>query len=70
VRAELSARHAQHRSAAAVAEEKAREQRRPDPLASVWKGEIVPMLEAARGIRDGDGGRIANWGLSTAPTGM
>jgi hypothetical protein len=25
--------------------------RRPDPLASVWEGEIVPMLQAAPGIR-------------------
>jgi transposase InsO family protein len=28
-----------------------RERRRPDPLASVWDSEIVPMLEAAPGIR-------------------
>ena len=28
-----------------------RESRRPDPLASVWQSEIVPMLEAAPGIR-------------------
>ena len=28
-----------------------RERRRPDPLASVWEAEIVPMLEAAPGIR-------------------
>jgi len=28
-----------------------RERRRPDPLAGVWESEIVPMLEAAPGIR-------------------
>ena len=28
-----------------------RERRRPDPLAGVWQSEIVPMLEAAPGIR-------------------
>ena len=28
-----------------------RESRRPDPLASVWQSEIVPMLEGAPGIR-------------------
>jgi transposase InsO family protein len=28
-----------------------RERRRPDPLAGVWEGEIVPMLQAAPGIR-------------------
>jgi transposase InsO family protein len=28
-----------------------RERRRPDPLAGVWEGEIVPMLEAAPGVR-------------------
>jgi hypothetical protein len=28
-----------------------RERRRPDPLAGVWDSEIVPMLEAAPGIR-------------------
>ena len=30
---------------------KPRERRRPDPLAGVWENEIVPMLEAAPGIR-------------------
>ena len=30
---------------------KPRERRRPDPLAGVWEGEIVPMLEAAPGVR-------------------
>ena len=30
---------------------KPRGRRRPDPLASVWEGEIVPMLQAAPGIR-------------------
>ncbi len=30
---------------------KPRERRRPDPLASVWESEIVPMLEAAPGVR-------------------
>jgi len=30
---------------------KPRGRRRPDPLAGVWEGEIVPMLEAAPGIR-------------------
>jgi hypothetical protein len=29
----------------------ARGRRRPDPLAEVWDGEIVPILKAARGIR-------------------
>ena len=28
-----------------------RGRRRPDPLAGVWDSEIVPMLEAAPGIR-------------------
>jgi hypothetical protein len=28
-----------------------RERRRPDPLAGVWESEIVPMLEAAPGVR-------------------
>ena len=28
-----------------------RERRRPDPLAGIWDGEIVPMLKAAPGIR-------------------
>ena len=31
--------------------EKPRRRRRPDPLAGVWDSEIVPMLEAAPGIR-------------------
>ena len=30
---------------------KPRERRRPDPLASVWDSEIVPMLQSAPGIR-------------------
>src|SRR3984885_9101848 len=30
--------------------QKRRERRRPDPLAGVWEGEIVPMLQAAPGI--------------------
>jgi hypothetical protein len=30
---------------------KPRERRRPDPLAGVWESEIVPMLEAAPGLR-------------------
>ena len=30
---------------------KPRGRRRPDPLAGVWDSEIVPMLEAAPGIR-------------------
>jgi len=30
---------------------KLRGRRRPDPLASVWEGEIVPMLQSAPGIR-------------------
>ncbi len=30
---------------------KPRERRRPDPLAGVWGSEIVPMLEAAPGVR-------------------
>jgi transposase InsO family protein len=30
---------------------KPRERRRPDPLAGVWESEVVPMLEAAPGIR-------------------
>ena len=30
---------------------KPRGRRRPDPLAGVWAGEIVPMLEAAPGVR-------------------
>ncbi len=30
---------------------KPRERRRPDPLASVWDSEIVPILEAAPGVR-------------------
>jgi len=30
---------------------KPRGRRRPDPLARVWEGEIVPMLEAAPGVR-------------------
>src|SRR5437660_7164892 len=30
---------------------KPRERRRPDPLAGVWESEIVPMMEAAPGIR-------------------
>jgi hypothetical protein len=28
-----------------------RSRRRPDPLATVWESEIVPMLEAAPGLR-------------------
>ena len=28
-----------------------RERRRPDPLADVWQSEIVPILEAAPGLR-------------------
>ena len=28
-----------------------RGRRRPDPLAGIWDGEIVPMLQAAPGIR-------------------
>ena len=28
-----------------------RGRRRPDPLAGIWQGEIVPMLEAAPGVR-------------------
>jgi len=32
-------------------ERKPRERRRPDPLAGMWENEIVPMLEAAPGIR-------------------
>src|SRR5580658_2719713 len=28
-----------------------RGRRRPDPLAGVWEGEIVPMLQAAPGVR-------------------
>jgi hypothetical protein len=31
--------------------QKQRGRRRPDPLAGVWEGEIVPMLEAAPGVR-------------------
>jgi transposase InsO family protein len=31
--------------------QKPRSRRRPDPLAEVWDGEIVPMLQAAPGIR-------------------
>ena len=31
--------------------QKARGRRRPDPLAGVWEGEIVPMLAAAPGVR-------------------
>jgi hypothetical protein len=31
--------------------QKPRERRRPDPLAGVWEGEIVPMLAAAPGVR-------------------
>ena len=31
--------------------QKPRGRRRPDPLAGVWEGEIVPMLQAAPGIR-------------------
>jgi hypothetical protein len=31
--------------------QKPRGRRRPDPLAGVWDGEIVPMLQAAPGIR-------------------
>ena len=31
--------------------QKPRGRRRPDPLAGVWEGEIVPMLEAAPGVR-------------------
>ena len=30
---------------------KARERRRPDPLAGVWEDEILPMLKAAPGLR-------------------
>src|SRR5258707_11386096 len=30
---------------------KARGRRRPDPLARVWDGELVPLLQAAPGIR-------------------
>src|SRR5579864_8595269 len=30
---------------------KPRGRRRPDPLAGVWEGEIVPMLTAAPGVR-------------------
>jgi hypothetical protein len=30
---------------------KPRGRRRPDPLAGVWDNEIVPMLEAAPGVR-------------------
>jgi hypothetical protein len=30
---------------------KRRRRRRPDPLAGVWDSEIMPMLEAAPGIR-------------------
>ena len=30
---------------------KPRGRRRPDPLAGVWDSEIVPMLEAAPGVR-------------------
>ena len=30
---------------------KPRGRRRPDPLAGIWDGEIVPMLEAAPGLR-------------------
>ena len=30
---------------------KPRGRRRPDPLAAVWESEIVPMLEAAPGVR-------------------
>jgi hypothetical protein len=30
---------------------KPRGRRRPDPLAGVWESEIVPMLEAAPGVR-------------------
>jgi hypothetical protein len=29
----------------------ARGRRRPDPLAGVWEGEIVPILQAAPGVR-------------------
>jgi hypothetical protein len=36
--------------------EKPRGRRRPDPLAGVWDSEIVPMLEAAPGIRAEAGG--------------
>jgi len=32
-------------------EREPRGRRRPDPLADVWDSEIVPMLEAAPGIR-------------------
>jgi hypothetical protein len=32
-------------------QKKPRRRRRPDPLATVWKSEIVPMLEAAPGVR-------------------
>jgi transposase InsO family protein len=32
-------------------QQKPRERRRPDPLAGVWEGEIVPMLAAAPGLR-------------------
>ena len=31
--------------------QKPRGRRRPDPLAGVWEGEIVPLLEAAPGVR-------------------
>src|SRR5207342_2442648 len=31
--------------------EKPRGRRRPDPLAGIWDSEIIPMLEAAPGIR-------------------
>ena len=31
--------------------ERSRGRRRPDPLAGVWDSEIVPMLEAAPGVR-------------------
>jgi hypothetical protein len=33
--------------------EKARERRRPDPLADIFDAEVVPILEAAPGLRAG-----------------
>ena len=47
---------------------KPRGRRRPDPLAGVWDSEIVPMLEAAPGIRAvAKGLQNALWALGGVP---
>lgn len=42
---------------------KQRGRRRPDPLASVWEAEVVPLLERCHGIRQFLMQRVASVGL-------